>query len=245
LFDNVAVFAAEIWGTVAQWVSAIGTSGAAMAAAGYYIFDKSLAAKAQARQIRVKITALRPEIGFDVHNHSEHPIFALAVMVSIRRFKDALSVPHTWWIEDETAKDGLVHIHNAIGNLNKEDFYPPPNVDDHTFLLGTGPLGGFVDLDLPAGETAKDLRTHTHNLMTLDFDFKFTDINGRIWAYNLRTGRLSRLWTFHDFNFIDRILHPISTWRRPPMSKEIEEWYDRHSSLKARLSAAMRRLRKP
>jgi hypothetical protein len=64
-----------VWGTVGQWIGALGTSGAAIAAAGYYINDKRLDAMAQAGLVRAEFKESKDgEVVVLVHNHSEGPI---------------------------------------------------------------------------------------------------------------------------------------------------------------------------
>jgi hypothetical protein len=78
LADTALVFDVEIWGTVASWV-AIGATGVAAAlAAWYYVNDKSLEAKAQARQIRILIKQTTPEFVAVLFNNSEHRIHDVA-----------------------------------------------------------------------------------------------------------------------------------------------------------------------
>lgn len=72
------MFDVDIWGNVAAWVGAIGTGGAAIAAASYYILSARSRKRAQARQVHVEVTF--PEPGkvrgfkFVLYNDSEHPI---------------------------------------------------------------------------------------------------------------------------------------------------------------------------
>jgi hypothetical protein len=74
------VFDVDIWGNVAAWASAIGTGGAAIAAASYYILSARSRKRAQARQVHVEVTfpeqgKIRP-FNFVLDNDSEHPIAA-------------------------------------------------------------------------------------------------------------------------------------------------------------------------
>jgi hypothetical protein len=69
------VFNVEIWGTVASWVGVGTTGGAAVAAAGYYLHDKQLEAKAQARQVRALIVGHIPKFTAEVFNYSDKMIY--------------------------------------------------------------------------------------------------------------------------------------------------------------------------
>ncbi len=66
------------WGNVAEWVSAIGTGGAAIVAAGYYVLSARSRKRNQARQVHTEVRF--PEHGkihpfnFVLSNDSEHPI---------------------------------------------------------------------------------------------------------------------------------------------------------------------------
>lgn len=71
-------FDVAIWGNVAEWATAIGTGGAAIAAASYYILSARSRKRAQARQVHVLVTF--PEHGkilpfnFVLYNDSEDQI---------------------------------------------------------------------------------------------------------------------------------------------------------------------------
>jgi hypothetical protein len=82
------VFDVDIWGNVAAWASAIGTGGAAIVAASYYIVSARSRKRAQARQVHVAVVLpehpkIRP-FNFVLYNDSEHPIsgFILAATKS-------------------------------------------------------------------------------------------------------------------------------------------------------------------
>lgn len=76
------MFAVEIWGTVAQWGSAVGTSSAVGAAAYYYIHDKRREAKAQAAQIHAELRDRQVIIT----NNSTQPIFDLYIHIGLRGY---------------------------------------------------------------------------------------------------------------------------------------------------------------
>lgn len=86
-------FDVDIWGTVASWVGAIGTGGAAIAAASYYILSARSRKRAQARQVHVWVTF--PEPGkvrgfkFVLYNDSEHPISGFY----LGRYKERRLIP--------------------------------------------------------------------------------------------------------------------------------------------------------
>ena len=72
------MFDLQIWGNVAEWFSAGGTVTAAGIALGYYIVSSQSSKKAQARQIRARVTS-RPLAGpsnlsIEVRNDSERHI---------------------------------------------------------------------------------------------------------------------------------------------------------------------------
>ncbi|HME78212.1 MAG TPA: hypothetical protein VKI00_21970 [Mycobacterium sp.] len=54
-------FYADVWGNAAEWATAIGTGGAAIAAATYYILSARSRKRAQARQVHAAVTF--PETG--------------------------------------------------------------------------------------------------------------------------------------------------------------------------------------
>jgi hypothetical protein len=78
----------EIWGTVAAWFSAIGTSGAAVAAATYYIVDSLRANRRQAQLITCWIVDGPSNSIVHVVNYSNEPVFYLMLefmSISTRR----------------------------------------------------------------------------------------------------------------------------------------------------------------
>lgn len=72
------MFDVNFWGNVAAWASAIGTGGAAIVAAGYYVLSARSRKRNQARQVHAAVKF--PEDGkilpfnFVLSNDSEHPI---------------------------------------------------------------------------------------------------------------------------------------------------------------------------
>ena len=87
------MFDVNIWGTVAAWVSAIGTGGAAVAAASFYILSARSRKRAQARQVHVAVTF--PEQGkfrpynFVLYNDSDHQISGFY----LGRYKERRLIP--------------------------------------------------------------------------------------------------------------------------------------------------------
>src|SRR6185312_8312529 len=70
------MFPVEIWGNVAEWAGAIGTGGAAMAAAGFYIYDRYRESTAQSRQVNFV------DYGtvYEVTNASDQPIHYVSLL---------------------------------------------------------------------------------------------------------------------------------------------------------------------
>lgn len=69
------MFSAEVWGTVGEWIGAVGTGGAAIAAASFYILDTRRSQIAQARLVWVqqRVDDSR-EMAVIVTNNSNLPI---------------------------------------------------------------------------------------------------------------------------------------------------------------------------
>jgi hypothetical protein len=82
------MFNVVIWGTVAAWFSAIGTTVSLLAAAVYYIYDKRLAAKAQARHIRVQVQQPEPEFISLLTNYSDKAIYQICVVDELISFEE-------------------------------------------------------------------------------------------------------------------------------------------------------------
>jgi hypothetical protein len=87
------MFDVDLWGNVAAWASAIGTGGAAIVAAGYYVLSARSRKRNQARQVHAEVTF--PEHGkihpfnFVLYNDSEHPISGFYV----GRYKERRLIP--------------------------------------------------------------------------------------------------------------------------------------------------------
>jgi hypothetical protein len=63
-------------GDVAMWAGAVGTGGAAITAASYYVVDLRRKTRAQAELVKADVPAGR-EFGIRVHNGSERPSLSL------------------------------------------------------------------------------------------------------------------------------------------------------------------------
>jgi hypothetical protein len=87
------MFDYNFWGNVAAWASAIGTGGAAIVAAGYYVLSARSRKRNQARQVHAEVTfAERGKIhpfNFVLYNDSEHPISGFYV----GRYKERRLIP--------------------------------------------------------------------------------------------------------------------------------------------------------
>jgi hypothetical protein len=104
------VFDVDIWGNVAAWVGAIGTGGAAIAAALYYILSAWSRKRAQARQVHVEVTF--PEDGkfrpfnFVLYNDSEDQISGFY----LGRYKERRLIPSllNYRVQFQKMRDGEV-----------------------------------------------------------------------------------------------------------------------------------------
>ena len=86
--DTADMFPVEIWGTVAQWISAVGTSGAAIAAGSYYILDKRRAKKTQSKKIYISYLERKITDQHHVHvtNNSDNSIFDVHIYILPRAY---------------------------------------------------------------------------------------------------------------------------------------------------------------
>lgn len=76
------MFPVEIWGDVATWVGSVGTSGAAIAAATFFIYDKRVEAGAQASLVRaVRKSPYGKKFVATVSNNSDRPIATVVVVL--------------------------------------------------------------------------------------------------------------------------------------------------------------------
>jgi hypothetical protein len=117
------MFDVEIWGNVAAWFSACGTVAAAGIALGYYILRSQNSKKAQARQIRARITskglAGPSTVSIEVRNDSD------------RHISDIYFV----YVEDSLAKSLLRRRQFDIPEIRR---YVPTGEIVHMWL-GVGP----------------------------------------------------------------------------------------------------------
>lgn len=82
------MFSVDIWGGVAAWVGAVGTSGAALAAAVYYISDRHRESTSQSRAINY----LREGTTYVITNASDQPIYQIRLLYDPpKTFGDALA----------------------------------------------------------------------------------------------------------------------------------------------------------
>ena len=86
-------FDTAIWGTVAELVGSLLTGIGVVAAAGYYIYDKSVAAKAQARHVAfVRKGWTQDHYNAVVYNLSDESIFDVTPVQGRKfRFRDAVA----------------------------------------------------------------------------------------------------------------------------------------------------------
>ncbi|WP_241473782.1 hypothetical protein [Mycolicibacterium neoaurum] len=95
-------FDASIWGDVATWAGALGTSGAAIAAASFYIHDKRTERKKQALAVSVsveesgKVPKAGKKIEWDLHlsitNNSDLAISQVRAELELKPFKDTVLI---------------------------------------------------------------------------------------------------------------------------------------------------------
>lgn len=78
-------FDAAVWGTAAEWVGAIGTTLAALIAAGVYFWDRRTNARVQAQQIIFRHEVAGGQVS--VRNVSTLPVFKVRLIWKIRRYR--------------------------------------------------------------------------------------------------------------------------------------------------------------
>lgn len=117
------MFDPDTWGTVAAVTSAIGTSGAAVVAATYYIYTTTSDRKSQARHVKYALVLDKLEDGIEatIRNLSDRPIYDVelhAERLSLKELvkdrskyrmlskEDLESLKRGW----ESASQGLIHI---------------------------------------------------------------------------------------------------------------------------------------
>lgn len=104
------MFDVDIWGNVAAWASAIGTGGAAIGAASYYILSARRLKRAQARQVHAAVSL--PEGGkfrpfnFVLYNDSEDQISGFY----LGRYKERRLIPSllNYRVPFQKMRDGVV-----------------------------------------------------------------------------------------------------------------------------------------
>lgn len=171
------MFPVEIWGTVAQWVSALGTSSAALAAAGYYINDKRIDAKTQARLVRVRFDASGDKVR--VNNHSEFPIVDVFLASRPQSFEE--TVPARGWFDRGPRETPEQKQRRMIGRLHPFGFYQYSdlNMTDKTESIGSE---GSAEIDC----SADALEDHVWRVI-------FTDIRGVCWMITPELDSLERV----------------------------------------------------
>lgn len=117
------MFPVALWGNVAEWVGAIGTSSAALGAAGFYIYDRYLESTSQSRAVNY----LQIGASYVITNASDQPIHQVRLLFDPpKSFGDALAghsnvygvkhwKRHESWLNKYTDQD----IYDSFGKLQR------------------------------------------------------------------------------------------------------------------------------
>ncbi|MFI7163857.1 hypothetical protein ACIBM3_15505 [Rhodococcus erythropolis] len=176
-------FPVEIYGTVAAWVGSLLTGLSFAAAACYYIFDKRVEARSQARNIRVDYCGDDDRDGVTVHNFSDAPILNIEAQLVERPIGVQVvgKMPH--------------EIRTNPSKLKKELKKISP-IHDHCFWpVQVGLQGNGGQLMVPSGETRQFFGGAGGAFRSegpLDLVLTFTDACGREWRIDVVTNKLER-----------------------------------------------------
>lgn len=199
------MFPVEIWGTVAQWVSALGTSGAAIAAAGYYINDKRIEAKKQARLVRTRFTASGDKVV--VNNHSPLPVVDVFLAHRPQSFEE--TVPARGWFGRRPRETPEQKQRRMIGRLH--------------------PFGMYQYLDLDMTEKVESIGSNGSAMFDYSEDtlmdhvcrVVFTDIRGVCWMISPHLDSLERV---KMSRYLESISKPYPSGRIPgPVAEYIQK----------------------
>jgi hypothetical protein len=173
----------QIWGNVAEWVGAVGTSGAAIAAVTYYIIDKKTEAGVQAKLIRFRMV---DEFHPEVHRHS--------IKVEVRNDSDrpvsgfvGQTVRNADWAKLRWIGGRPLPIHDPdakepkLGELVVE--MPDDGLAHAYFDTSSGGMGG--PSVVPANSTAHIFFDHPFYI-TCTYYIIFRDAHARVWCVDLR-----------------------------------------------------------
>lgn len=91
-------FTAAQWAAAGAWVAAVGTTGSVIVAVSYYVYDRQVQARAQARSVKLvrtprntkaneKSPVFKSAIQFTLYNDSEHPISDVRLQIYRVPFK--------------------------------------------------------------------------------------------------------------------------------------------------------------
>jgi hypothetical protein len=125
MFDPV------VWGTVAAWVSAVGTTGSVGVAAGYYIFSQYTSRRAQAMMVAVQTDDRTGSLAVEIRNNSAATIYDLQLALVKRKLKDVVTDPAHGTPFDESLPEIRDEWRDAPGIL-------PLYLDEGTGKLATG-----------------------------------------------------------------------------------------------------------
>lgn len=227
-------FDPAVWGTVAQWASALLTSGALLIAALVYWRDSQLSRSAQAKQVRIRIRDRRlGAASFWVQNDSGESIFDVHILVTgpYSFYRGMMKNVETGWADMKSVpKFSSADIAEGFAESCEEFFdtkqYKTSEVEriaadqSHEFLLPS--VTRFNDITVAFTDNRGTEWQYRHAAMAHQKLVRLTGSRVRRWRWM----RLSRLW------------HPIRTVREIRFrmlalyfaSETSNDWLARHYS---------------
>lgn len=177
------MFEVAIWGTVAAWFSAIGSTGSLMAAAGYYIYDKRIDARAQAKMISFSFGEQTGGMNIRVSNLSHEAIVSISGFLEAPSDLQVLQQRVVWELKSGEVFD---RTERNLAEIEPKDVELPTR---------THSLYTFFDENEPntirEGEH-RDLHYDDFYVAGSQVWIFFTDAHGQDWKYEFLTKSLSR-----------------------------------------------------
>ncbi|SIS11556.1 hypothetical protein [Williamsia sterculiae] len=217
----MTIFPVEIWGTVAAWISAVGTTGSVAAAAGYYIYDKRIEAKSQARHIRIRLEKRDTGFAVAVWNYSDKAIYDLYAESQAKTLEEVVVFGEIIRFDLENRK---------IKRLGPDQYDEIAESLKHLPFLGRMDMEG-RDNSIGPGEKAEFLYT-VEMSGAARYYVGFRDSNARAWRleYSEAMGHTrshlskDKLITYeHPTNMALR-LHPRKYKKHRDRRKSVRKW---------------------
>ena len=182
----------NVWGTVANWFEAVGTGGAAIGAATFYVLDSRDKRAAQARLVGASLKVFADDnMAVTVQNDSDRPISSFQILYKEKSLAKALFAKEEFVVPQMRYYKPGKQVVKMLSHTSS----PLKEIKTKAELLGydgrAGLIVGWHDRQiLGPGKQAYlsvDFVTSTPYRVSTEYWLIFTDANGHTWLRELRS----------------------------------------------------------